>query len=90
VALANPKTMLFHAAFLPQFVSGMSPVMPQLMLLAISFLLIAWCLDSVWAMGFGSLQRVIKHPVVQNGLNWVSGGVYLVMGILVLTRRSPG
>ncbi|PHS28006.1 MAG: lysine transporter LysE [Robiginitomaculum sp.] len=90
VALANPKTMLFHAAFLPQFVSGMSPVVPQLIVLAISFLLIAWCLDSVWAMGFGSLQRVIKHPVVQNGLNWVSGGVYLVMGILVLTRRSPG
>ncbi len=90
VALANPKTMLFHAAFLPQFVSSAYPVVPQLIVLAISFLLVAWCLDSVWAVGMGSMQRMLKHPGVQNGLNWVSGLVYLVMGILVLTRRSPG
>ncbi len=88
VALANPKTMLFHAAFLPQFVSSDFAAVPQLMILAISFLLTALSLDSLWALGFGSFRRVLGHYKLRNGLNWASGMVYLVMGGFALSRRS--
>jgi threonine/homoserine/homoserine lactone efflux protein len=90
VALANPKTMLFHAAFLPQFVSEGYPATAQLIILAASFLLVALSLDSLWALGFGSARRMFTHPRMQTGLNWLSGVIYLVMGGLVLSRRVAG
>ncbi|MEP9367194.1 LysE family translocator [Xanthobacter sp. VNH20] len=49
VAFANPKTLLFHAAFLPQFVTNPSDPVPQIALLAAIFAAIALVGDMLWA-----------------------------------------
>ena len=41
VSATNPKTLLFYAAFFPQFVDPASPPGPQLALLCITFLVVA-------------------------------------------------
>lgn len=49
VAFANPKTLLFHAAFLPQFVTDTENPVPQIALLASIFAGIALVGDTLWA-----------------------------------------
>src|SRR5690242_19526868 len=50
VSLTNPKTLLFYAAFFPQFVDVKADPLPQFLLLASTFLLIAVSLDSSWCL----------------------------------------
>ena len=45
VAITNPKTLLFYAAFFPQFIDPTMPAAPQLALLAVTFVVIATTLD---------------------------------------------
>ena len=49
VAFSNPKTLLFQAAFLPQFVTNTADPVPQVALLATIFAAIAFASDTVWA-----------------------------------------
>ncbi|MEW6121105.1 MAG: LysE family translocator [Pseudomonadota bacterium] len=49
VAFANPKTLLFHAAFLPQFITDPTDPVPQIALLAAIFAVIALVGDMLWA-----------------------------------------
>jgi homoserine/homoserine lactone efflux protein len=86
VSLTNPKTLLFHGAFLPQFVSEPQNRTMQLLILAATFLFLAVCLDSLWALGSSWLQRKIK---LQSRL-WsrISGGtLFSAAGALALARR---
>src|SRR6476619_2564484 len=51
VAFANPKTLIFQAAFLPQFLSNGQGREAQLWLLAATFAYIAAAGDALWALG---------------------------------------
>ncbi len=54
VTITNPKSLLFFAAFLPQFVDSSSPAMPQYLTLAALFFLVgtpiglAYALSTEW------------------------------------------
>lgn len=50
VALLNPKTALFFAAFLPQFTDPAAPVLAQSVALGAVFVLIAACTDSAYVL----------------------------------------
>lgn len=50
VSLGNPKTLLFLAAFFPQFIDGTRHVPGQLVTLSVIFLIIAIVVDSGWAL----------------------------------------
>jgi homoserine/homoserine lactone efflux protein len=50
VSLANPKTLLFLAAFLPQFIDEAQQLAGQVAMLSVSFLMIAVAMDSGWAL----------------------------------------
>ena len=52
----NPKTILFFAAFFPQFLNYDAPVMPQMRLLALIFMLVSAAGDSIWVL-FASFAR---------------------------------
>ncbi|WP_405722443.1 LysE family translocator [Streptomyces sp. NBC_00046] len=51
VGVANPKTMVFFAAVLPQFVDrAQGHIVVQMLLLGLVFNIIAACCDSVWGL----------------------------------------
>ncbi|HUX52179.1 MAG TPA: LysE family translocator [Spirochaetia bacterium] len=83
VNLLNPKTALFFYAFLPQFVdpSRGSPVV-QILLLGALFVSFATITDSAYALlasGIGS--RAVKWKPFQRIQKYVSGGIYLSLGV---------
>ncbi len=55
--VVNPKSLLFFAAFLPQFVDPSKPVMPQYLMLAALFFLAGTPVGLAYALGAGWLAE---------------------------------
>lgn len=87
-ALANPKTMIFHAAFLPLFVDPGRAAASQLMVLAGVFLLIALVLDSAYALGAGALSKLFSSNRFKSFANRLSGSVMLMAAAWLALRRE--
>ncbi|MDA8277811.1 MAG: LysE family translocator [Actinomycetota bacterium] len=81
VGLSNPKTAIFMAAILPQFVgkTSMSPIL-QMVLLNVIFLLMGFTSDSMWALAAGTLRRWLSSS--RKRLEAVTGtGGALIFGL---------
>ena len=57
LAVLNPKTLIFNAAFLPQFINDQQAIGSQLALLSLVFLSVVAVGDSCWALFAGSARR---------------------------------
>lgn len=89
VTLTNPKTLLFLGAFLPQFLDPTIPALPQLLVLAASFLVVAAVLDSCWALLAARLGMILSGSRSRKVVDRVSGSVLVGAGaMLALARRS--
>jgi len=87
VGLTNPKTLLFYGAFLPQFVVPGPRASDQLLLLAVTFLVIALVLDGVWALLADRLRALlIAHVRLRNRL---TGGLLIGAGVGLALARRP-
>jgi len=87
VSLTNPKTILFFGAFLPQFVSANSGYLNQVIVLSITFLVLATLLDSLYALMAGRLGALLQGPQIEKIQQGVSGLLYLGAGALLATMR---
>ncbi len=89
ISLTNPKTLVFYAAFFPQFMHPAMPALPQFLLLGMTFLLIATVSDSGYAMLAGRIRPWLQGSRVAAWQNRVTGTLMLLCAAgLVLTRRS--
>lgn len=89
VALTNPKTWLFYAAFFPQFVDPAAPLGPQLVLLSATYLVIATLLDGSYALLAGRARGWLGIGGRQRTTDRVAGTLLIGAGIwLALARRS--
>jgi homoserine/homoserine lactone efflux protein len=86
VAFANPKTLVFQAAFLPQFLSGGGDSGYELWLLAATFAAIAAVGDALWAF-FAARARDAVSSRVQRLADKISGGILLGGAALLLAVR---
>jgi len=86
VAFANPKTLIFQAAFLPQFLSTGAEHNAQLWLLAATFGFIAAVGDVIWAL-CAARARAAMSGRVQLIADRISGGI-LILGAGVLLAMS--
>jgi threonine/homoserine/homoserine lactone efflux protein len=89
VSATNPKTLLFYAAFFPQFIDPARPPGPQLALLCTTFLVVATVLDGAYAILAGQLRpwlRTRQRARLRNRLT----GTFLIAAALglALARRS--
>lgn len=86
VSLTNPKTLLFHGAFLPQFVDPAGDVRFQLLVLGATFTGLAATLDSGWAILADRLRAVLtlrprlRDRVVGTSLIAAAAGLALAHG----------
>jgi len=69
VAVLNPKTLLFHAAFIPQFVDPGASTLSASGIVAGAFLAVLTCGDLLWA-AFATSARslLVRYASVRNRL----------------------
>lgn len=90
VAITNPKTILFYAAFFPQFLDTALPVAPQLACMSIAFVAIATLLDSGYAVLAGRLRAFFTEGRGAQWRNGITGTLLIGTGLgLALARRDP-
>ena len=87
LAVANPKTLLFNAAFLPQFVTNEPGATGQLWLIASVYLVVIVVGDSMWALFAAKARKWLKkYGKIRNKL---TGGLLVGAGVgLALTRQT--
>ncbi|MFJ3641490.1 LysE family translocator [Streptomyces sp. NPDC090108] len=91
VGVANPKTIVFFAAVLPQFVSRDQGHVPaQMLLLGLVFNLIALASDSVWGLGASAARDWFARSPRRLAAVGGAGGLAMVgLGVTVaLTGRK--
>jgi threonine/homoserine/homoserine lactone efflux protein len=72
VALLNPKTALFFAALLPQFINPSASPLGQSLILGCLFVLIAMCTDTMYVITASALA-----PAIGQRSRWLPYGRYL-------------
>lgn len=90
VALLNPKTTLFFAAFLPQFLSQHAPPMLQSMGLGFLFVAIAAFTDSAYAWAAGSVAPVLRRAAARRVGRRLGGGVFIGLGLVTALAGARG
>lgn len=80
VSLTNPKTIVFFGAFLPQFVSGERDYLNQILVLSMTFLVVATVLDSLYAIVAGRVKGRIQTRCARRIQDGVSGVLFLSAG----------
>ncbi|MBT5298634.1 MAG: LysE family translocator [Rhodospirillaceae bacterium] len=89
VAVTNPKTILFYAAFFPQFIDPAGSVATQLTIMSFTFLVIALILDSAYALMAGRLRPWLTGTHRGRLRNRITGSLLMVTGAgLALVRKS--
>ncbi len=90
VALLNPKTTVFFAAFLPQFLSTNSQTVPQSMALGLLFVAIAAVTDSVCALAAGVATPALRDSVVRRIGRRLAGAVLIGLGVFAALVGARG
>ncbi len=87
VSLTNPKTLLFYGAFFPQFIVPEIGAGQQILLLAVTFIVIAVVIDSIWAIAAARLRTSNLTGSSLN--NRLAGGLLIGAGVgLALARKT--
>jgi threonine/homoserine/homoserine lactone efflux protein len=83
VALLNPKTALFFAAFLPQFIAPGAPPAVQSLALGALFVAIAACTDACYVVAASlAAPRLARLQGAARAGRYLSGGTYIGLGVL--------
>lgn len=92
VGVTNPKTIAFFVAVLPQFVDAAAgPVWTQLLLLGLTFQLLALLCDSVWAFAAGSARTwFARSPRRISALSGTGGAMMIGLGGTLALTGSKG
>lgn len=91
VGATNPKTIVFFAAFLPQFVSAGGPAAPQLLVLGLLFGVLAVLSDTVWALAAGRARTwFARNPERLDTLGATGGTMMIGLGTAMVLQGSGG
>ncbi len=88
VAVTNPKTILFYAAFFPQFLDTALPAGPQLLIMSVSLVALGVVLDSGYALLAGRLRGWLTNPRRIRARHGITGTLLMGTGLgLALARK---
>lgn len=82
VALLNPKTTIFFAAFLPQFMDPAGPAMLQSVSLGATFVVIAAITDSVYVFGASAIAPLFNRMRTARSFGrYVTASAFIGLGV---------
>jgi threonine/homoserine/homoserine lactone efflux protein len=81
VTSLNPKSIVFFVAFLPQFINHTAPIAYQLILLGLTFLILAAVNAALYGLFAGHLGDVLQNPDAQRWFNRCGGSALIGTGI---------
>lgn len=87
VALTNPKTWFFYAAFFPQFVDPSKPAAAQVAILSVTYLAIATIFDSGYALLAGGVRNLIATREQRRWLDRTIGTLLVGAAAWLATLR---
>ena len=88
VGASNPKALLFFAAFFPQFLNPALPFAPQFGILSLTFVAFELTVLTVCALGVSRIAPLLRSSRPMRWVNRICGGLFTLMGTLLLfTRR---
>lgn len=88
VGIGNPKDLLFFGALFPQFINAAQPLMPQLAILALTWLMIDFSLMFAYAVLGNRLLAALQRLGLTKIFNRVTGSAFIVAGgALVAAQR---
>lgn len=89
VGATNPKTIVFFAAFLPQFVNEAAAAAPQLLFLGIVFSVMAVASDSVWVLVASRARDwFARKPQRLDRMGAAGGAMMIGLGATLATTGS--
>jgi threonine/homoserine/homoserine lactone efflux protein len=87
VTALNPKGMIFFVAFLPQFINPAHSAVPQLWILAVTFVVLATANATLYAVFAASASGLLSSRKAQRRFNLVGGSLLSVAGIWALAAK---
>jgi threonine/homoserine/homoserine lactone efflux protein len=89
VALLNPKTAIFFAAFLPQFMSPHGSAIGQSVMLGATFVAIAAVTDSSYALAAGAVAPRLKRRRGSGAIGrYLTASAFVALGIFTAVTGS--
>lgn len=89
VQAANPKSILFFGALLPQFVDPAGDVAAQMLVLGVTSVVVEFAVLSVYGGLAGRLRRFATRPAVVLWFERAAGGLLITAGLgMAAIRRS--
>lgn len=84
VAISNPKSLIYMVALLPPFVDAHSPIVPQLVLLALVAMAIDVALGTAYILAGHGLARAMTSGATRQWLDRGVGTIFLIIAAVVL------
>jgi threonine/homoserine/homoserine lactone efflux protein len=87
VTALNPKSIVFFVAFLPQFLDLGAPVLPQIVIFEVTFLVLATLNALSYALLAAAARRTIRKPAVQRAVNRIGGSILVGAGVAAVALK---
>ena len=89
ITIPNPKSLIFIAAFLPQFIDASRPLGLQFTFIVPTFLVITFTVTSVWALIAGEVSGFLQSQRAFQSVLRTAGGLMIIAGVsLAVARRG--
>ncbi|MFJ4288840.1 LysE family translocator [Cupriavidus sp. NPDC089707] len=89
VALLNPKTAIFFAAFLPQFMNPAGSALTQSLALGVAFVLIAATTDACYVLAAAAVMPALRRAGRARAFGrYLTGAAFIGLGIFTATSGS--
>ena len=89
VTALNPKGIIFFIAFLPQFIVRGAAVVPQLWILAATFVVLAAVNAALYAEFAGAARNLVQSAQIQKRFHLTGGALLTAAGFWALLARRP-
>lgn len=87
VTALNPKGIVFFVAFVPQFVDPTRPLLPQFVVMEVTFVVLAAINVALWAVLAGQMRARFRRPAALRIANRIGACFLIGAGLLTAAMR---